>query len=167
MLVLVQYHDDCLHLHQGLEHMDNSISISVTQQNNYQFLVDFSGAMAPMFADEPAPLGTGTGPSPSQLLLAAVANCLTASLLYSVQKFKQDAGGISATATARIDRNEKKLLRVQEIVVSIRFGKEGKEIAHLDRILSQFEDFCTVSQSVRAGIPVTVSVEDGLGVRLK
>jgi hypothetical protein len=37
---------------------------------------------------------------------------------------------------------------------------------NLDRALAQFEDFCTVSESVQAGIPVTVSIADGAGTEL-
>jgi hypothetical protein len=37
----------------------------------------------------------------------------------------------------------------------------------LDRVLQQFEQFCTVGESVRQGIPVTVSVYDGNGQKLK
>jgi organic hydroperoxide reductase OsmC/OhrA len=56
---------------------------------------------------------------------------------------------------------------VLEIAVTIHLGRDSAEIHHLDRILSQFEPFCTVSQSVRQGIPITVAVEDGRGIRLK
>ena len=147
--------------------MSNPVSVTVTQQRDYQFLVDFGASIPSLQADEPAPLGAGEGPSPSELLLASVANCLTASLLFALRKFKQDAGGIRATATARIERNEEKRLRVQEITVVISLGKPGAEIEQLDRILSQFEAFCTVSQSVRQGIPIVVTVEDGAGVRVK
>jgi hypothetical protein len=35
------------------------------------------------------------------------------------------------------------------------------------RTLDQFEAFCTVTQSVRRGIPVAVTVEDSQGVRVK
>jgi hypothetical protein len=34
-------------------------------------------------------------------------------------------------------------------------------------VLEQFERFCTVSESVKAGIPVAVSVADRDGTRLK
>lgn len=146
--------------------MSHTISITVTQKNNYQFLVDFGAAIPQLLADEPVPLGTGDGPSPSHLLLSAVANCLSSSLFFALQKFKQDAGGISTTATARIDRNEENRLRVLDIAVTIRLGKGGAEISHLDRVLSQFEPFCTVSQSVRHGIPITVAVEDSQGIRV-
>lgn len=147
--------------------MSRQISITVIQQSNYQFLVDFGAAIPELLADEPAPLGAGEGPSPSQLLLSAVANCLSSSLYFALQKFKQDAGGITTTATARIDRSEENRLRVLDIAVTIRLGKGSAEIAHLDRVLSQFEPFCTVTQSVRHGIPVTVAVEDGQGIRVK
>lgn len=147
--------------------MSDSARVTVTQQRDYQFLVDFGGGLPTVLADEPAPLGSGDGPAPSDMLLAGVANCLLASLLFALRKFKQDAGGMRAVATAQIGRNESNRLRVQEIAVAITLGKPGAEIEHLERILTQFESFCTVSQSVQQGIPLVVSVEDGDGVRVK
>lgn len=147
--------------------MSQAVSITVTQQMDYRFLVDFGAAIPKLLADEPPPLGADAGPSPNHLLLAAVANCLSSSLYFALLKFKQDAGGITATATARIDRNDAKRLRVAEIAVTLRLAKGATEIEHLDRILSQFEAFCTVSQSVQDGIPITVTVEDGQGSRVK
>lgn len=146
--------------------MSHEVSITVTQQSSYQFMVDFGAGLPQVLADEPAPLGAGAGPSPSHMLLAAVANCLSSSLFFALQKFKQDAGGITTTATARIDRNEENRLRVLDIAVTIRLGKGAAEITHLDRILEQFEPFCTVSQSIRHGIPISVAVEDGQGIRV-
>jgi uncharacterized OsmC-like protein len=147
--------------------MDNSPSVTITQQDRYRFLVDFGATIPALQVDESAPLGAGEGPSPNQLLLAAVTNCLSASLFFALQKYKQDAGGITTTGTARIDRDEHNRLRVQEILVTVRLGKSGAEIAQLERILAQFEAFCTVTESVRRGIPVALTVEDALGVRLK
>ena len=147
--------------------MSHTVSITVTQQGNYQFLVDFGAALPPLLADESAPLGTGAGPSPAQMLLAAVANCLSSSLYFALQKYKQDAGGITTTASARIDRNAENRLRILDIAVTLRLGKDGADIGHLDRILAQFEPFCTVTESVRHGIPVSVTVEDGRGIRKK
>jgi hypothetical protein len=34
---------------------------------------------------------------------------------------------------------------------------------HQERCLEQFEDFCIVTQSIRQGIPVSVSVVDAIG----
>tara|TARA_R110000782_G_scaffold99568_6_gene185385 strand:- start:1142 stop:1582 length:441 start_codon:yes stop_codon:yes gene_type:complete len=146
--------------------MSSKVTVSITQQSNYQFLVNFGNTIPELQADETAPLGSGEGPSPNQLLLAAVANCLSSSLFFALSKYKQDAGGITATATARIDRNQDKRLRVQDISVAIRLGKGSGEFTQLDRILAQFEDFCTVTQSVRDGIPITVHVTDSDGESL-
>lgn len=147
--------------------MSRTMRVTITQQENYQFLVDFGEDIQNIMADEPAPLGQGGGPAPIQLLMASVANCLSASFFFALGKFKQDAGGIQAIATCEIDRNEQNRFRVQQINVEIKVDKSGNEIAHLDRILDQFEAFCTVTQSVEAGIPVHVGVTDGNGVRLK
>jgi len=147
--------------------MSESVGVTITQQSNYRFLVDFGAGIAPLQADEPAPLGAGEGPSPNQLLLAAVTNCLSASLFFALNKFKQDAGGITTTGTARIGRDAEKRLRVQGIDVTVRLGKVAGDIEHLDRVLAQFEAFCTVTQSVRHGIPVAITVEDNRGTRVK
>jgi hypothetical protein len=40
-------------------------------------------------------------------------------------------------------------------------------LKHAERAIAQFEDFCVVTQSVRAGIDVPVTVVDGAGVVLK
>lgn len=147
--------------------MSNTVSVTITQQENYQFLVDFGDAIQSLVADEPPPLGQGAGPAPTHLLMASIANCLSASFFFALGKFKQDAGGIQTTASCVIDRNENNRLRIQQISVEIRMGRVGGEIAHLDRVLDQFESFCTVTQSVQAGVPVKVGVIDGNGVRLK
>lgn len=147
--------------------MSDTATVTITQQQNYQFLVDFGDAIPTLIADEPAPTGGGAGPEPAHMLLAAVANCLSASLLFSLLKFKQDAGGITTKATCTMGRNEKNRLRVQLIDVSIQIKKPGLEVEHLDRILGQFEEFCTVSQSIQAGIPIKVRVLDGTGITLK
>jgi uncharacterized OsmC-like protein len=147
--------------------MTKTVSITITQQAQYKFLVDFGAAIPALQVDEAAPIGDGDGPAPSQMLLAAVAHCLSSSLYFALQKFKQDGGGLQVTATGRIDRNDEKRLRVLEIAVNLKLGKRGEEIAHLDRVLAQFEPFCTVSQSVQQGIPLVITVEDSQGVRLK
>jgi len=147
--------------------MTETASITITQKENYQFLVDFGDAIPNLLVDEPAPMGAGSGPEPSQMLLVAAANCLSASLLFSLKKYGQDAGGITTTATCVVDRNENNRLRVLRIDVMIRFAQDGAGVKHLDRVLGQFEEFCTVSQSIQSGIPITVSVTDGNGIRLK
>jgi len=147
--------------------MNDEVSVTITRQDRYRFLVDFGAGIAKMVLDEPAPLGEGAGPSPTQLLAAAVANCLSASLLFAHGKFKEDPGSLRTTAVCEIGRNENNRLRVTGIKVAITLGVAPETLGHLDRVLAQFEDFCTVSQSVRTGIPFTVSIRSPDGRVLK
>ncbi|WP_439113504.1 OsmC family protein [Hydrogenophaga sp.] len=145
---------------------DNAI-VTITRQSGYQFLVDFGPNIATMLVDEPEPLGQGSGPAPNHMLLAAVANCLSASLVFALQKFKQDPGELKATATPEMGRDADKRLRIVGISVKLELGRPAAELEHLERVLAQFEAFCTVSMSVRQGIAIHVQVHDATGAVLK
>ena len=142
-------------------------AVRLTQQRDFQFQVDFGAGIAPLLADEPPPLGSGQGPSPEQLLAAAVGNCLAASLLFSLRKYNQQPEPIAAEVTTSTGRNAENRLRIQAMQVVLTLGQPAAALQHLHRALAQFEDFCTVTQSVRGGIEVTVQVVDSLGARLK
>jgi organic hydroperoxide reductase OsmC/OhrA len=141
--------------------------VRLTQRRDFQFEVEFGPGVVPLLADEPPPLGTGLGPSPEQLLAAAVGNCLCASLLFSLRKYKQQPEPISAEVTTETGRNAEGRLRIQTIAVALQLGQPAAALLHLDRALAQFEDFCTVTQSVRGSIAISVQVHDALGARLK
>jgi uncharacterized OsmC-like protein len=143
-----------------------TLNVTITQTEGYQFLIDFGDALPKLQADEMAPIGKGEGPCPEQMLVAGVTNCLCASLIFALAKFRQDARGISATASYKIERNERGRLRIARLDVAIRLGANAADLPNLDRALAQFEDFCTVSESVQGGIPVNVSIADGAGTEL-
>lgn len=147
--------------------MSGNNVVELTQEKDFQFAVDFGDGRPLLYADEGAPLGQGSGPNPEQLLSAAVANCLSASLLFALRKFKQDPGTLRAHAEATVGRNDAGRLRVQRIDVRLTLGKPAAQLEHLDRVVSQFEEFCTVTQSVRAAIPVYVTVIDSEGLTVK
>jgi uncharacterized OsmC-like protein len=147
--------------------MSEPISVTITRQDRYKFLVDFGDGIATTVADLPPPLGEGAGPSPEHLLAAAVANCMSASFLFALAKFKEDPGRLTATVSCEMGRNDKNRVRVTGLNVAISLGVAPETLGHLDRALAQFEDFCTVSQSVRAGIPLTVTVKGPDGRVLK
>ena len=144
-----------------------SITVRLTQQQDYQFDVQFGAGVPPLRGDEPPPLGQGAGPSPMQLLASAVGNCLSSSLLFALRKFKQAPEPLSAEVTAEVGRNAENRLRVLAIRARLTLGVPSGSLQHLDRVLGQFEQFCTVTQSVAAGIPVTVQVFDSEGKPLK
>ena len=141
--------------------------VTLTQLQNYQFRIDFGSGTPPLIADEPAPLGDGTGPSPVQLLAAAVGNCLSDSLLFALRKFKQQPEPLRTEVSAEVGRNADGRMRVLGMNATLHLGVPASQLEHLDRVLSQFESFCTVTQSVGQGIPITVQVFDATGARLK
>ncbi|MDP3169276.1 MAG: OsmC family protein, partial [Polaromonas sp.] len=120
-----------------------------------------------LIADEPAPLGKGEGPSPAQLLCAAVGNCLSDSLLFALRKFKQAPDPLRCEVSAEIGRNPEGRLRILGIHATITLGVAASSLEHLDRALAQFEEFCTVTQSVRQSLPVRVTVIDADGATLR
>ena len=147
--------------------MSNVVTADLKQEQDFRFAIEFGEGMPVVYGDEPPPLGKGTGPSPSQLLAAAVGNCLSDSLLFALRKFKQKPEPIQTAVTASVGRNSEDRLRVLGINVKLTLGAPRASLEHLDRALGQFEEFCTVSQSVRQGIPVSVEVYDSAGERLK
>jgi uncharacterized OsmC-like protein len=147
--------------------MAHVITVNLRQEKDFRFAIDFAEGIPVLYGDETPPLGGGSGPNPAQLLAAAVGNCMSDSLLFAIRKFKQNPEPIRAAVAATIERNADKRLRVQNITVKLTLGAPGSSLAHLDRALEQFEEFCTVGQSVRQGIPVAVEVYDSEGLRLK
>ena len=146
---------------------ESTIIVNLTQKQDYQFDVSFTNGVPPLHCDEPAPLGQGTGPSPVQLLAAAVGNCLSDSLLFALRKFKQTPEPIRTEVTAEVGRNDEGRVRVLNMKAKLQLGVAAGSLQHLDRVLSQFEAFCTVTQSVGQGIPIQVEVWDAENQQLK
>ena len=146
---------------------ENTITITLQQQADYRFAICFDEAMPILVGDEPAPLGTGLGPSPVQMLCAAVGNCLSDSLLFAFRKFKQTPDPIHCTVSATVGRNGKGRIRVLRMNAKLQLGVSATEIDHTERVITQFEEFCTVTQSVGQGIPIHTRVVDAVGTVLK
>lgn len=147
--------------------INETVQVKLTQRQDYQFDVHFGEGVPVLIADEPPPLGGGQGPSPVQLLAAAVGNCLSDSLLFALRKFKQAPEPMRCEVQAEVGRNEEGRLRVLGIKAVLTLGVAAASLEHLDRVLSQFEAYCTVTQSVGQGIPVGIEVRDVTGARLK
>jgi len=142
-------------------------SVHLRQGAGFEFDVSFGPALPALHADLPPPTGGGKGPSPEQMLAAAVGNCLSASLLFALRKFKQSPDPVSADVEAEVGRNAEGRQRVLGMRARIALGVPADRLENLQRVLDTFETYCTVTQSVRAAIPVTVEVVDSLGARVK
>jgi uncharacterized OsmC-like protein len=139
------------------------IELRLQQLEGYAFRVEFGDGIADLVTDEPAPLGAGRGPNPSRLLLAAIANCLAASLTFALRKFRNEPGPLDVRVTGELARNAAGRWRIPRARVELTLAEHPGAHQHLDRILAQFEDFCVVTQSVRDGIDVEVVVRDADG----
>jgi uncharacterized OsmC-like protein len=144
-----------------------TFNLSLEQVDNYEFRVRFDDTQVPdLITDESAPLGAGSGPNPARLLVTSVANCLAASLLFALRKFKNEPGPMRATAKATLARNEHRRWRIDRVQVDLHLSDTAEKFEQLERILGQFEEFCIVTQSVREGVAVDVHVHDGEGRQL-
>jgi uncharacterized OsmC-like protein len=136
--------------------------VTVELQKDYQFLVRFDDiAGVPAIAcDEPAPLGQGHGPNAAALLGAAVGNCLAASLAFCLRKARLDPVRLSARVVTHVARNERGRFRIARIDVELSPTFAVLMDSGHKRCEDLFEDFCTVTASIRHGIPISVSLKD-------
>jgi organic hydroperoxide reductase OsmC/OhrA len=142
-------------------------TLHLEQVADFEFRVRFDWPDVPdLLLDEPAPLGSQAGPNAARLIAAGVANCLSASLLYCLQKSHNTPGGVSAAVTGTIGRNDQGRLRLAGIDVDLKLSGIPEARSRLARCFSLFEDFCVVTQAVRDGIPVGVRVLDENGTLL-
>jgi uncharacterized OsmC-like protein len=145
---------------------EGSVSVRLQQAQDYRFDVHFGPGVPVLRTDEPPPLGQGSGPSPVQLLAAAVGNCLSDSLLFALRKFKQQPEPIATEVTAEVGRNAEGRLRVLKMRATLTLGVPAERLEHLERVIGSFQSYCTVTQSVAGAIPVEVVVLDAHGAVL-
>lgn len=141
--------------------------VILTQIERFQFKINFTGSNTSVIADEPPPHGRNVGPSPDQLLCAAVANCMSDALYSAINRKNPDPTPLTTTAVAVIGRNAENRLRVQAIEVSIKLGRPLGELGDIEQPISVFRNFCTVASSVNQGIPVKLRIMDSDGIVLK
>lgn len=136
----------------------SSFDLTLEQLDGYEFKVGWDKAWPELKTDEPPPLGKDAGPGPSRMLAVAIANCLAASLVFCLSKKGEKVGGVTARVHVEVVRNEEKRLRIGKVDVTLKTPLEKDSKALLD-CMDTFEDFCTVTASVRGGLNVNVTVE--------
>lgn len=136
------------------------LSLSIEQVGGYEFRVKFDKEHYPeLTMDEPAPLGKDSGPSPVRVLAAAVGNCLAASLVFCASRRGVKIETVRAEVRAEVVRNENKRLRVGRMEVEIDPGLDAASIEKMKACFPSFEEFCTVTASVRQGIEIVTRVK--------
>ena len=141
--------------------------LHLEQVEGFEFKVRFDWPDIPdLLLDEPAPLGSQAGPNAARLIAAGVANCLSASLLFCLQKSRNTPDGVSASVTGSIGRNDKGRLRLVGIDVDLKLAGIPEDRSRLENCIRLFEDYCIVTQALRDGIPIGVRVLDEEGTVL-
>lgn len=106
------------------------------------------------------------GPNPSRMLALGILGCLSASFIFCLKKRNFKVDDFKSEAEVTIARNEKGFLRIKQIDVNIEPKIESPEtlkrtkqcLKTVEDGISFFEQYCTVTQSVRAGINVNVNI---------
>ncbi|MEM0343072.1 MAG: OsmC family protein [Thermoplasmata archaeon] len=142
--------------------MNERIHAHLTRIEGYKYRVTFDELPgAEVVMDEPPPLGKGEGPTAAMMLSSAIGHCLTASLMFCLDKSRAKAEDIRTDVDVALVRNERGRWRVGEIKVKMKpkVGQSDRE--KLARCRELFEDFCIVTASVREGVDVEVDVDIG------
>ena len=138
----------------------SEFSISMEQIADFEFRVKFDGLHHPhLLMDEPPPLGHDAGPAAARVLAAAIGNCLSASFLFCSRRAGLVVGKIHTDVRVQIVRNEARRLRIGKVYVVVDPSLDEAEAEKSARCAAIFEDYCTVTQSIRKGIPVNVTVK--------
>ena len=112
-----------------------------------------------LIVDETKPNGEGSGLNPTRLLSTAVGHCMSSSLIYCLKKARISINHLDTTVKTDLYRNEKGRLRIRSIDLQINLKVKEEDKNRLKRCLTLFEDYCTVTQSIRKGIQVNVQIQ--------
>ena len=133
--------------------------VKLSRRDGYAFAAGFDGGDWPEITlDESPPLGRGAGPNATRMLGVAVGTCLAGSLVFCLGKARVDIRGFEAAVEGTVARTDEGRLRVTELRVTLAPSVRDADRERIQRCVSLFEDFCTVTASVRKGIPIHVEV---------
>lgn len=128
-------------------------SVSARWDGGLRALVDAGGF--PLVVDEPATVagGTGTGPQPTEYLLAAVASCFTLALAHSAGKRGVElAPDLRVVATGTYDGPRFSAIRIS-VSTSAPRGDD------LERLIAAAERVCYVTRTLASSPELSVVVE--------
>ena len=138
---------------------ETSPIVRLDLERAHRFRVRFESGAPCLIVDEPPPLGTGSGPDPSSLLASAVGGCLASSFLFCVRKARIEPLGLEVEVRLEHERNAEGRMRIGRIRARLVPHVEERDRARLRACIDLYESFCTVTESVRQGIPVDVLLE--------
>ncbi len=138
------------------------IHVKITARNNKGYLVKTQARSHELVLDEPRESGgTDQGPTPLEVLLAALAGCLIMTLRLHAQRSKVVIEGVEAIAEAYVDprgfigRAKPGLqdIRLQLVI------RSNAEPSIVRRLVERAERYCPVADTLRSETPVRLEVE--------
>jgi len=141
---------------------ERRFAVRITHQKNYQFSSQASEGDRlhgkPYLSDEPDPVGDAAGPSTPALLGSALGHCLSAALLEALRHSHIDVVGCETEAVAVVKPNAEGNPRIDRVEVTIR-PRVMERNPRMKRCEDVFENYCTVTSSVKKGVDVQVKVD--------
>jgi len=100
------------------------------------------------------------GPNAAHLLAMAVLGCLSSSYIFCFSKRDFTFKDLEAIAIVTVSRNEKGFARVKKIDVTINPKIDSPDMRkRAAQCQKMFEQYCTITASVREGIDVNVKID--------
>ena len=144
-----------------MEKMSESTITTLKQIQGYKFKAEFDETDIPsMVVDESVPIGENSGPNPTRLLSVAIGHCLSSSLLYCLQKARVKVMGLQTTIIVNKEKNEEGFIRITSLAAKIQLQVNDEDKPRVPRCLKIFENYCTVTQSIRKGIKVNINIDN-------
>ncbi|MCP5417311.1 MAG: OsmC family peroxiredoxin [Chromatiaceae bacterium] len=132
--------------------------VELTHQQGLEFALRFDQEALP-----PLCVGGSSGPGATLLVVAAAAQCLSASLLYCIAKNDPPPGSLQTRALCSMVRNPQGRQRIGSIAVTLEVSGELESVLRTPRCYELFEEFSTVAASLRQGFPVSARVVNQRG----
>jgi uncharacterized OsmC-like protein len=143
-----------------MDELSESNVTKLKRVDGYKFKAEFDAESIPdLIVDELKPIGKSSAPNPTRLLSVAVGHCLSSSLLYCLSKARIPVIDLETTVKTTLGMNEQGYLRIKNLDVQMHLCVDEKDKVSVSRCLNVFENYCTVTQSVRKGIAVTVNIK--------
>jgi len=128
-------------------------SVSSYWSGGLRTIVDAGGFR--LVVDEPESAGgTGTGPQPTELLLASIASCFTLALAYTATKREVPLEGLRVDATGHYDGP-----RFDSFRITVR--AETPRGAELERLIAAARQVCYVTRTLASPPEITYVVDPG------
>jgi uncharacterized OsmC-like protein len=99
------------------------------------------------------------GPNPSRMVGLAILGCLSSSFIFCLKKKNLALDDLKAEAEVILARNEKGFWRVKKVEVNINtIINDPDARKRAEQCKKMYENYCTITQSVRNGIDVDVNL---------